>query len=147
MAALSAPARRKFRAVPPQGADLNMQVGTGATLWQGALVNYNTTTGRVVAATKATGRTFAGIALETKTGNTGGTVYCKVRTAGQVLIDAAAALTKAYLGANAAVSDDNQVTTCSNAGTAGVQVRVGRFVEIQSGDAWVELNNISNDDV
>ena len=147
MTAVSAPTRVKFRAVPAQGADLDLVVGTGATLWRGALVNYSTATGRVVAASAATARTYAGVAMETKTGNTGGTVRCRVRTAGQFLADAAAALTKAYLGSNVCISDSGQVTTASGAGTAAVQVRVGRFVEIQSGDAWVELNNISNDDV
>ena len=64
-----------------------------------------------------------------------------------VLIDAAAALTKAYIGSNAAVADDNQVTTMSNAGTAGVRVRVGEVVSLEGGDAWVRLRQYSESDV
>ena len=123
-------------------------VGTSSTIYAGGLVCVNTTTGRAVAASAATGRKFLGLAEETKTGNSSGTVRCRVSWGHEALIDTpATGLTAAYIGSNAAVSDDNQVTSMSDAGTTAVRVRVGEVVEIEGGDVWVRLRNYSEADV
>ena len=145
MAALTAATTRATR--NHGAAPVDLTVGTGATIYAGALVAINTSTGRAVAASAAASRKFAGLAEETKTGDTSGTVRCRVRYDCEALINAATALTKAYIGSNAAVSTDNDATTMSGAGTAGVRVRIGEIVEIESGDVWVRLRNDASEDV
>lgn len=146
MTALTAAARRRVRNISGQS-DHEIAVGTGATIWAGSLVSIVLTTERAVVSTAATGRKFLGLAIETKTGNTGGTVLCKVISNVEVLVNAAAALTGAYIGSNAFVDDDNQVTTGTDAGTALVSIRVGRVTELEGGDAWCALNQFSESDV
>lgn len=146
MAALSADVSRKTRN------DANTKfasypVATNATVYKGGLCSINTSTGRLVAASATTGRKFAGLCVETKTGNTGGTVYARVEWNMEVLINAVSNLTTAYTGANAAVSTDNDVDTMSDVGTAAVRVRVGEVIQFESGDAWVSLRNYSESDV
>ena len=138
MTALSAEASRKERNI--QGKCVGRYpVGTGNTIYKGSLVVYMETTGRALAGTAAVTRSFLGVAEETATGNTGGTVSVDVAWGHEVLIDANAAATAAYVCANVAVADDNQVTTASDAGTAGVQVLVGEAIQIEGGDIWVAL--------
>lgn len=146
MAALSADASRKTR---NRGnvKFASYAVGTSATVYKGGLCSINTSTGRLVAGTAATGRKFVGLCTEKKTGNAGGTVYARVEWNIETLVDAATALTKAYIGSNCAISNDNQVTTLSGAGTTAVRVRVGEVVQIESGDAWVALRNFAEADV
>ena len=142
MAALTAVAKRAERAAEQKRIN-RYAVGTGAVIYQGGIVAMNVSTGRAVAATAAASRVCLGIAEETATGNTGGTVYCDVAYNHEVLINAATALTVAYMRADVCVSTDNDVTSGSDAGTAGVQVAVGSFTELESGDAWVHVMNIS----
>lgn len=142
MAALAADGRRSERAVQNKVIEF-YTLGTGATVYLGSLVAINESTGRAVAATAATARTFLGMAEAKATGNTAGTVGVKVSHGHQVLINAKTALTTAYTGCNAAVSTDNDVTTASAAGTAGVQVLVGQIIQFEGGDAWVALRSYS----
>lgn len=145
MAALTAATIRKTRNTDAYSyADYT--VGTGATLYEGALVAYNTTTGRAVAASVTTGRKFLGLALETKTGVTAATVTCKVAWDLEALVNVHSSLTAAYVGSNAAVYTDNDVTTWTDAGTAGVRIRIGETVQLESGDAWVRLRQYSESD-
>lgn len=147
MTAITAAAARKTRnRQAVMYADL--AVGTGATIVQGSLVNYNLSTGRIVHATAATSRKFAGLAAETKTGNTGGTVKCRVEWNMEADIAPSTQLTKAYLGSNVAIKDNNTVTTMSNAGTAAVRVRVGYMVELASSSScWISLRRFNVNDV
>lgn len=121
-------------------------VGTGATIVQGALVNFNITTERAVHATAAASRKFLGMATETKTGNTAGTVKVRVEWGMEAEIDPATALTGAYTGSNVAIADNDVVTTMSGAGTAGVRVRVGELVEwVSATSCWVSLREYASD--
>lgn len=115
----------------------NYTVGTGAVIYQGSLVCIKESSGRAQAATAAAGVTFLGVASETKTGNTAGTVKVNFAYGHEERFPKATALTKAYVGCTVAVSNDDLVTTMSAAGTAGVQVRVGELLEIDSTFAWV----------
>lgn len=120
------------------------EVGTGATIYTGSLVCVDTSTGRAVAATDAASRKFLGVAAETKTGDTGGTVRCRVEWNVEAKVTAATALTQAYIGSNVAVSDDDAVTTVSDSSNS---VRVGELVSITGTNAWVALRNFSESDV
>jgi len=142
MAALTAEARRSRRNYEAKSI-ASYVVGTGAVIYQGGLVALNLTTGRAVAATAAASRRFLGLAEETATGDTSGTVSVEVSWGYETLVNALAALTTAYTGANCAISTDNDVTTASGAGTAGVQVLVGEVVQFEGGDAWVALRQYS----
>lgn len=142
MTALSADAIRKTR--NRDGAKYHeYPVATSAVIYVGSLVNINAA-GRAVAASDAAARTFAGLACESATGNAAGTVYCKVEWGVEALIDAAAALTAAYIGTNCAIADDNQVTTNS---ASSNNVLVGEFVSIEGGDAWVALRQYARAEV
>lgn len=145
MAAITAAVPRKTRnRGNVQYADY--KVGTGATIVQGALVNYNMTTERAVHATAAASRKFLGLATETKTGNTGGTVLCRVEWNMEAEINPETQLTGAYVGSNVAIEDNNAVTTMSDAGTAGVRVRVGELVEwVSTSSCWVKLRGYASD--
>jgi hypothetical protein len=147
MTALSAAARRQRRNIGNAIYYDDIAVGTGAVIYQGALVGWDGA--RALPANNATSIVaFLGMAdfldgSESVTGNTAGTVKCRVVSNIEVLLDAASALTATYIGSDAAAEDDNQVTTGSDAGTAALQIRVGRITQIEGGDAWVHLNNIA----
>ena len=150
MAALSADVRRPTRA----RADvrfLDLAIKTSAVVYNGSIINYVVSTKRVVVATAATARTCAGVHEGgTLTGVAGGTVRAKIAYNHEVLFTLGTGLTSAYLGANAAVKNDNEVTSCSAAGTALVQVRVGQMMEIDpsaAGSVWVWIRSFSADDV
>lgn len=143
MTVLSASGPRKHRSenLSEFGA---LAVKTGAIIYQGSLVNIVESTGRIKAGAAVAGETFVGVAEETKTGNTAGTVVCKFRFWHQEKIAKAAALTKAYTGCTVALADDNTVTTMSGAGTAGVQVRVGELMDLDAdGSAWIAIRRYS----
>jgi len=142
MAALSAAVTRATRDDHLKS-HVNPVVGTGAVLYAGALVNIDTATGRAVAASAATARKFCGIAEETKTGDTAGTVRCRVAFGHQALINALTALTTAYVGSDCVISTDNDATTNSAISTAK-RVRVGEITEFESGDVWVRLRCYSS---
>ena len=146
MTALAAAARRRVRNKGIQ-TDFEPVVGTGATIWAGALVSVDTATGRAVAGSAIAARKFLGLAVETKTGNTGGTVRVKLISNVEVLLAPAAALTTARIGSNACIDDDNTVTTLTDSGTAAARVRVGRVTEFEDSLVWVHLNSFSEADV
>lgn len=128
-------------------ADGSYAVKTSVTIPQGAIVQIVSATGRVTNASKVAGRQMCGISVETKTAGTASaaTTFIKVRTAGTVKLVGAASLTKAYLGCNVAVVDNNTVSSRSVAGTAANSVIciVGRLKQLSSTNAWVEINNIA----
>lgn len=135
--ALSADTARKRKHLPLARHESHA-AGTSATIYVGSLVALNTSTGRAVAASAAASRRFLGVSEQQVTGNTGGTVNVKYLYGHAEYMDAATALTKAYIGRCCVVSDDDKVTTASAAGTAGVQVRVGEVLSIPTANkAWV----------
>lgn len=139
MAALTAATSRKTR---NRGAVRTARyvVGTSATIYQGALCSIDTATGRLVAGSAIAARKFAGMAVETVTGNTSGSTSCTVEYNVEALINAESSLTAAYAGANCIISTDDDVQTASSA-TALAQVLVGEVVQFEGGDAWVALRN------
>lgn len=145
MAALTAVEKRDLRNTQAISRG-RYAVKTSAVIYQGSLVSRVKSTGRAVASTAAVSRPFLGIAAETKTGNTGGTVYVEVYWNCEALIDKTAALTTAYGSADAFISDDQTVTTGSGSGTAAIQTssRVGAVIEIASSTTvWVDLRRNS----
>ena len=140
MTALSANAIRKFRNVNGMKT-ASVQTGTAAVIYAGALVSINTTTGRAVAATAATGRKILGVAMED--GSSGD--YVKVAYHTEFLF---ATPTKAYVGCNVAVSDDNTCVSMSAAGTTAVRVRVGELMQMETASTgWVAIRHFSESDV
>lgn len=117
-------------------------VATSTTIYQGALVALNESTGRVTNASATAGLSFLGEALTTRTG--GQTI--QFAFGHQSLIAKAAALTKAYTTCNVAVSDNDTVTTLSGAGTAAVRLIVGECMEIEGSSAWVRIRNYAYKD-
>lgn len=143
MTALSASAIRKTR--NRDGAKYaEYVVGTGATIYAGSLCAINTSTGRVVAATDAAARKFVGLATEAATGDTAGTVRCKIEWGIEALVDANTDLTTAYIGSNCSIADDNQVETAS---TSSNDVLVGEVIELEGGDAWVALRQYATSQI
>lgn len=145
MAAITTASNNRDLQDEQNAADGSYNVKTAVTIPQGAIVQIVSATGRVTNASKVAGRQMCGIALETKTGGAATvTVAIKVRTAGTVKLVGAAALTKAYLGCNVAVVDNNTVSTRSSAGTAANSLVciVGRLKQLSSTNAWVEINNL-----
>lgn len=118
-------------------------VKTSVTIPQGAIVQIVSATGRVTNASQVTGRKMCGIALETKTAGTAtaATVQIKVRVAGTVKLTTSV-VTKAYIGCNLAVKDNNTVTTNSGGGTAAIVCLVGRCKKVGTSVAWVEINRL-----
>lgn len=113
-------------------------VKTSVAIVQGALVSVVEATGRLTNASNATAATFVGVALESGTGNAGGTVGIEYGWNHEELITAKTALTTTYRMCNVAAFDNDQVTTLSAAGTAAVRQYVGVAVDFDSaGDAWV----------
>jgi hypothetical protein len=149
MAALSAAAARLTRNVGGK-AFHDYVVATNAVIYAGSLVNVVVGTGRVAAATSAAGRKFVGLSTENATGNTAGTVTCRVEWGMEALIDCQTALSGAstYIGSNVAIDDDNMVTTMSNVGTAAVRVRCGELISFNAAEtsAWVRLRCYSESD-
>ena len=145
MTAITTPSNNRDLQDEQNVADGSYTVKTAVTIPQGAIVQIISSTGRVTNASKVAGRQMCGIALETRTGTAGGTVVIKVRTAGTVKLVGAAALTKGYLGCNVAVVDNNTVSTRSSAGTAANSLVciVGRLKQLNSTNAWVEINNLA----
>lgn len=118
--------------------------GTGVEIFQGERLAMNTTTGRAVVATAATGRTFLGIAENHVTGNTAGTTY--VRFFYGVISKlpvVASQITELSLrvGQNAYMGGADSVTTATDAGSAGVRVSLGQIHEVDTtnSEAWVWL--------
>lgn len=112
-------------------------VKTSEAIYAGVLVTLNATN-RALGATPAAGERFVGIAAETKTGVAGGTVRVRCEWNIEALYNALTALTSAYLGKDVVASTDQDVTT-NSAISAAKRIRIGEFVELEGGDAWVAL--------
>lgn len=112
-------------------------VKTGTTVYQGTLVQLQA--GRLASAASGTNRVCAGLALETKTGNTGGTVKCIVGWGMEAALTPLTALTVGFQGKNAFISTNHEVTT-TGVGTALVRMRAGRITErVSATKVWVAI--------
>jgi hypothetical protein len=159
MAALTADKTREERSIDGKTEGV-FSLATSSTVYVGSLANFNTA-GRVVAATAAASRRFAGVveavinettsALSAATGNTAGTVKVRVSWGHEVLMDVkTAARTFSNLGKNVFVSTDNDVTDTTGAGTAAVRVKIGALTEFtdrtNKDEAWVALRVFGDTD-
>jgi len=116
-----------------------LPVKTSAVVYEGSLVSFVEATGRAKAAAAAAGETFAGVSLEKKTGNAGGTVSVAFIYGHWEQLAAASALTKAFYGCDVYAADDDSVSTTA-VGTAGVRVHVGELVStIASSKGWIHI--------
>lgn len=113
-------------------------VKTSTTVYFGTLVQ--TAAGRLASAAAGTSRAIAGLCMETKTGNTGGTVYAKVAWGMEAKLVGLTALTKGFMGCMAGVSTNQEVTTYTGAGTAAARFSAGTFREwVSANVVWVEV--------
>ena len=130
-------------------------IGTAATLYRGALCNYQTATGRVKAATAATGVFFAGevwdfenrtgAVLSAYTGNTAGTVKALVAFGHQAQVTLATGLRTTSKISKLVYASDNDIVIGTAAGTAGVRVPVGNIVSrVGSTEAFVTMRRITS---
>lgn len=126
-------------------------IGTAATVYLGTIANF-TTAGRIVSATAAASRRFAGeivrivnesgSILSAATGNTAGTVKAVIRYGHQMHLNVlTAARTYTNIGKSVYVGDNVSVTDATGAGTAGVRVIAGQLVELTDTKTkgWVAL--------
>lgn len=150
--ALSADKVRAERSIEKKTSS-TFSIRTSSTLYLGSLVNFDTA-GRVQPASPATNKRFAGVCdgfvnetgavISTATGNTAGTVKAKVSWGHEVLASVkTAARTFANLGKNVFVSDDDNVTDTTGAGTAAVRVKIGQLTDFtdrtNKDEAWIAL--------
>lgn len=111
MAALTATTQgaRKVRGV--EGSQSHAYtVGTGAKIYLGALCCLDITKDRVLPATDAANMVFVGIAEQQVTGTTSGGETCLIRWGHQALVTTSA-LTKAWIGRSAYITNDNECNT------------------------------------
>ncbi len=147
MAALSADASRKTRNTQAVKYH-DYVVGTGVTIYKGSLVHILCSTGRAhpaAAGTVAT-RKFAGLSEEKVTGTATGGETVRVIWNCEALVNAATALTTAYIGSNVVFTTDNDVTRGS-AYTAAARCLAGEVISFEGGDAWVALRNFATSTV
>lgn len=148
--ALSADATRNARGLNNKRVE-TFSIKTSATLYVGSLAAF-TTLGRVQAAAAATGLRPAGVVEEiinesgsnitAGTGNAGGTIKAKVAWGHEVYVSIkTAARTLINLGKNVFISDDDNVTDTTAAGTALVRVKIGSITEMTSAKSagWLAL--------
>ena len=127
-------------------------IGTAGIVYVGALANFVSSTGRVVSATAAASRRFAGLVTEiinesnaivtTGTGNTAGTIKAKIVYGCEAWLPLLTALrTYSNLGKSVYVGDNVSLTDTTGAGTAAVRVVVGQLVELTDTKTkgWVAL--------
>jgi hypothetical protein len=151
MAALSQDKIVKTREVGPVTRQ-RIAIATSSKIYRGSLVNQMTTTGRAVAATVATNRRFAGLAVGfegatgTGTGVTGGTEYVIVESGQLALVNVRTGIrTNAALHRSVFISDDNTVGGTA-IGTAAVRSVVGELVEFEASNkstGWVFLRKFA----
>lgn len=135
-------------------------IATSAVVYCGNLVNFNTA-GRLVDATAAASRRFAGmltqilndsgVIVSSGTGNLGGTVKGLFRFNNEELLDVATSTrTTTALGKIVYVADNHTVRG-TGVGTAGVRVAVGAIGSFYSSSdktqAWVQLRHLSTTDI
>ena len=145
MTALAADASRRTRNL--QGKSIaSYVVATSAEIYVGSLVCVRgSADNRVLAGTIAASRKFVGMSEERATGNTAGTVRCRVSWGYEALIDASTVVTAGFVGVNVTIGDDNLVST---AGATATDVFVGEVIQLDGGDAdaWVALRQYSRND-
>lgn len=132
-------------------------IATASTVYVGALANFNTA-GRVVSASAAASRRFAGEVVEiinestsiisSGTGNTAGTIKARIRCGHMMKLNVlTAARTFTNLGKTVYVGDNVSVTDTTGAGTAGVRVAVGALMSFDDANkttAWVRLRSFGD---
>jgi hypothetical protein len=147
--ALSADAFRDYRVTNNMTVE-TYSIKTSATVYLGSAAAF-TTLGRVQAAAAATGLRPAGVIVEivndsgaaitAATGNTAGTVKAKVANGAEFLFSIkTAARTQINLGKNLFISDDDNLTDTTAAGTALVRVKFGKLTEFANtakSSGWV----------
>jgi hypothetical protein len=143
--ALSADAIRDYRVTNNMTVE-TYSIKTSATVYLGSAAAF-TTLGRVQAAAAATGLRPAGVIVEivnditAATGNTAGTVKAKVANGAEFLFSIkTAARTQINLGKNLFISDDDNLTDTTAAGTALVRVKFGKLTEFANtakSSGWV----------
>ena len=157
MAAITADKIRDERAVA-QKVETILPIKTASTVYVGGLANISTLN-RVVNATAAASERFGGLVEEiindsgsvisAGTGNTAGTVKARISWGHEVLMDVrTAARTYANHGKNVFVSNNNDVTDTTAAGTAAVRVKIGMIAEFNGvkTEAWVALRRYGDTD-
>jgi len=151
--AITADKLRKRKNLSQMCTDL-VAVKTAATVYIGALVAFQTATGRVAAAANTAGFMFAGEVIDWEnssgsvvsaiTGNTGGTVKVLVGWGHQALVTLATSLrTTSKIGKLVYCKDNDTVTDDTGAGTAGVQIQVGNIASrVGSTEGYVTLRRL-----
>lgn len=148
--ALSADATRNQRGENNKRVE-TFAIKTSATLYIGSLCAF-TTLGRVQAAAAATSLRPAGVVeqifnesgsnITSAIGNAGGTVKAQIAWGHEVYVTIkTAARTFVNLGKNVFISDDDNVTDTTGAGTSAVRVKIGSITEMNSGKTagWLAL--------
>ena len=130
-------------------------IGTAATLYRGALVNYQAATARVKAATATAGLTFAGevwdfenttgSVLSAYTGNTAGTVKALVAYGHQALVTLATGIRTTSKVGKLVYCSDNDIVQGTAAGTALVRISVGNLISrVGSTEGYVTMRRITS---
>lgn len=137
--ALSADKKRHVKA-PHLALERSILLADSQTVYEGALIVVDTTSGKAEVATEASGKVFAGVAKEAAvSGSSNTTVKVKVEIGQAEWFDRAAGITVADLDAQACLLDDAEVTDA--AGTSTADVKVGRIIELETKDGvdgvWV----------
>lgn len=147
MAALTAARATKLRNTSGM-TKTRYAVKTSAVIYPGGLVHM--ASGRAAAAASGTNRKCVGVADPdgpVVTGNTGGTKYVNVLSNMEAAFDPRTALTAAFVGANAMVDTDQEVTTTA-VGTALVRVRVGVIREyVSATEVWIGIGRFAEGDI
>lgn len=136
-------------------------IGTGGTIYVGSLACRRTTTGRLFAATGATGRRVAGVVVRldgpngpttgSGVGNTAGTQYAVIEYGNEWEFTVKTALrTNTSLGLNLFVADDDTVGGTA-IGTAGKRLAVGMLtnwsVDGSKTKGWVAVLTFGKTDI
>lgn len=131
-------------------------IKTSSRIYRGTLVNRLNAGGRAVAATAATGRKCAGVAVgfegtyATGLGVTGGTEYVNLEAGRLTLLNIKTAIrTTTSLGLNVFVADDTTVGGTA-VGTSAARVVAGRLVEFEASDkstGWVDVLTVGSTNI
>lgn len=148
MAAATQDRNRKSQRGTPQYTS-RLAIKTSSRIYRGTMVNRLNAGGRAVAASAATGRRIAGVAIHfeggtvnTGLGVAGGTEFVTVESGRLYLADVKTAIrTTTSLGLNVFVADDQMVGGTA-VGTAAARIVAGRLIEFEASDkstAWVHI--------
>jgi hypothetical protein len=161
MTALSAD---KIRAQRGAQTEERAAIGTASTIYVGSLAFRRTTTGRIFAATAATGRRVAGVCVRldgpngpgtgSGVGNTSGTQYAVFAYGGEWEMTIKTAIrTNTSLGLNVFAADDDVVAGTA-VGTAGKRIVVGELIAWSSttsttdkSKGWVAIRSFATTNI